>query len=114
MFERVLHKFRLPRRSIPSLNLQINAVIEPDGDGFHGYAPALKGLHVYGETEAEVTDYLDDAVRVYLMSLAKHGDPLPIGSDFTVHHETAEDIPAGAIVRDLRVSWPTMQMSGVN
>ena len=28
-------------------------IVEPDGDSYHAYAPALKGLHVDGETPAE-------------------------------------------------------------
>lgn len=59
--------------------LKISAVIEPDEDGFHGYCPALKGLHVDGKTEKETLKNLSDAAEVYIASLVKHGDPLPIG-----------------------------------
>ncbi|MHB8646629.1 MAG: type II toxin-antitoxin system HicB family antitoxin [Thermomicrobiales bacterium] len=98
----------------PSLLLKVSIVIEPDGEGYYAYAPALDGLHVYGDTEAEALDYAREAVDVYLASLAKHHDPLPIGADFAIDHATLPEVPAGASLRDIRVSWPTPQMSGVN
>ena len=44
--------------------------IEPDGDGFHAFAPALKGCHVGGATVEEAKRNLDDALHLYLSSLA--------------------------------------------
>ncbi len=104
---------RRTKEAGPSLLLKVSIVVEPDGDGYYAYAPALEGLHVSGDTEAAVLDYAREAIDVYLASLAKHHDPLPIGPDLTVHAPLPE-VPAGASLRDIRVSWPTPQMSGVN
>ena len=55
-------------------------VIEPDGDGYHAYCPALKGLHTMGETRDEAIANAKDAVVAYLLSLTKHDDPIPVGN----------------------------------
>jgi len=64
--------------------ITVTVVIEPDDEGFHGYAPALKGLHVDGKTEEETLRNAREAIGVYLDSIASHGEPLPIGPDLTV------------------------------
>ena len=38
------------------LRLRVSVVVEADGDGYHAYCPAFKGLHAAGETE-------DDAIE---------------------------------------------------
>ncbi|MCX5973270.1 MAG: type II toxin-antitoxin system HicB family antitoxin [Coprothermobacterota bacterium] len=72
----------VPSVAIPtktSLKVQVDFVIEPDEQGFHGFCPALKGLHVDGRTEDEVRSLVREAIQLYLSSLLRHGDPLPIG-----------------------------------
>lgn len=61
------------------LEFRLDIVVEPDGDGFHAYCPALKGLHTCGETQEEALQNAKDAAIAYLRSLIKHGDPIPIG-----------------------------------
>lgn len=58
----------------------IPIIIEPDDGEFHAYSPLLKGLHVGGETEEEALKNAKDAAVAYLISLIKHGDPLPINN----------------------------------
>lgn len=95
------------------LTLKISAVIEPDEGGFHGYCPALRGLHVDGTTEDETLRNLVDAIDIHIASLVKCGDPLPIGPDLTVNLET--QIPETAILRNLTFAWPpSLQMSGIS
>lgn len=60
------------------LKLEIPVIIEPDGDGFHGYTPALKGVHVYGDTKDEVKELMMDALSAYIESIIKHGESIPI------------------------------------
>ena len=97
-----------------NLTLTISAIIEPDEGGFHGYCPALKGLHVDGATEEETLKNLTDAIEVHIISLVKCGDPLPIGPDLTVHHVETR-IPKTAILRNLTLAWPpSLQMSGIS
>ncbi|MBI2850898.1 MAG: type II toxin-antitoxin system HicB family antitoxin [Chloroflexi bacterium] len=61
------------------LGFRVQVIVEPDDKGFHAYCPALKGLHTYGDTRIEAVQNAKDAVEVYLKSLIKHGDPIPLG-----------------------------------
>jgi len=67
------HKNKAP------IEFQVRIVIEPDGDSFHAYCPALKGLHTCGDTEEEAVSNAEYATRAYLRSLIEHGDPIPVG-----------------------------------
>jgi antitoxin HicB len=56
--------------------------LEPAEEG--GYivsAPALPGCVTQGETKAEALAMIQDAIRGYVASLRKHGDPLPAGHE---------------------------------
>jgi predicted RNase H-like HicB family nuclease len=98
-----------------SIRLTISAVVEPDGDGFHAYCPALKGLHADGKTEKEAMINVAELALLYIESLSKHGDPLPIGPDLTIQAEpTPIHIPAGAVRENLTLQWPCHQAFGVN
>ena len=35
------------------MEFQVEIIVESDGDEYHAYCPALKGLHVCGETVDE-------------------------------------------------------------
>ncbi len=96
------------------LKLIISVVIEKDQGGFHAFAPGLKGLHVDGMTEDEVLQNARDAIRVYLVSLARHNDALPIGPHLTLEREIIPEIPPGALLRNVTVQWPSLQMSGTS
>lgn len=61
------------------LKFRIRVVVEPDDEGFHAYCPDLKGLHADGETEEEALKNAKCAARLYIESLLKHEEPLPIG-----------------------------------
>jgi len=60
------------------IGFKVEICVEPDGDGFHAYCPALKGLHTCGDTEPEALAHAVDAAKAYIQSILKHGDPLPI------------------------------------
>ncbi len=62
-----------------TIEFRVEVIVERDGDGYHAYCPALKGLHMGGDTEEEALANARDAVIVYLKSLIKHGDPIPVG-----------------------------------
>jgi predicted RNase H-like HicB family nuclease len=94
------------------LKVKVSVVVEPDGDGFHAYAPALRGLHVDGETEEQALDRAKEAILVYLRSIVIHGDALPVGPDFTVKKETIPVVPEGAFLRSVTVQWDCRSMSG--
>ena len=98
----------------PKFTFKISVVIEPDEGGFHAYCPALKGLHVNGKTQEEALENTKEAILVYFVSLAKHGDPLPIGPDLMLERGEPEfDIPKGALLQNLTLQWPSPQMSGI-
>ena len=61
-----------------TLRFTVDIVVEPDEDQFHAYVPALKGLHVGGDTEQEALENARDAVIAYLRSLIKDGEPIPL------------------------------------
>ena len=61
------------------VRFSVNIVVEPDDGQFHAFCPALKGLHVGGRTEKEALKNAVDGAIVYLESLIKRGDPIPIG-----------------------------------
>lgn len=63
----------------PEIEFVVEICVEPDGSEFHAYCPALKGLHVSGQTEEEALENAKDAAVAYLHSLLKHNDPIPVG-----------------------------------
>ncbi len=53
-------------------------LIEPnDPDGYLVTCPALPGLVTEGDTLDEALEMAKDAIEGYLISLIKHGDPIP-------------------------------------
>jgi len=49
---------------------------QADG-GYCVSVPALKGCHTEGDTLPEALEMAKDAIRCYLVSLEKHGEPFP-------------------------------------
>lgn len=97
------------RRRASSVTFAVTFYIEEEDDGtYHGFAPGLVGLHVDGPTIDEVGQHAIEATRVYLRSLIRHGDPLPIGPYFKVEQ------PATACVKTVEVKWPSLAMSGIS
>ncbi len=97
------------------LRLRVAVVIEPDGDGYHAYCPALKGLHAAGETEDEAVEGARVAALAYLESMVAHGEPIPVGPECrTVTANERVPIPATAVLKPLELSWPTLQPPGIS
>ncbi len=71
------------------LEFQLVFVVEPDEGEFHAFCPALKGLHAPGATEQEALANAKDAAAAYVLSLIKHGDPIPVGIPTAGSEETA-------------------------
>ena len=97
------------------LRLRVSVVVEADGDGYHAYCPAFKGLHAAGETEDDAIEGARAAALAYLESMASHGDPIPVGPDCEVA-KAGEDmaIPASAVLKPLELSWPTPDPYGTS
>ena len=81
--------------SAAEVMIRVRAYIESDGDGFHGYVPALRGCHAGGATEEETKANLDDAIFLHLRALVQRGIPLPIGCETELIAE--ESTARGAI-----------------
>jgi predicted RNase H-like HicB family nuclease len=62
-----------------TIEFKIDIIVEPDESSFHAYCPALKGLHVGGDSKEEALQNARDAAIAYLESLIKHGEPIPVG-----------------------------------
>jgi predicted RNase H-like HicB family nuclease len=94
------------------ITFRINVVVEPDGEGcFHAFAPAFRGLHVDGGSEEEALKNLLKGISLYIQSLEKHGDPLPIGADLSVDEQP--HVPQGAFLRSVTLQWPSLNTSGI-
>lgn len=53
-------------------------IIEPDSPkGYHGFVPALKGVHTCGKTIDEVKKNLNEAIRCHIEGLLKDKIPVP-------------------------------------
>ncbi len=90
-------------------------MIEPDGDGFYAYAPALKGLHMDGNTKQEALDNAIVGIHMYLDSLVRHGEPFPLGPHLSI--ETVPDLPKvsdAMMVENIQFQWSIQAMSGAN
>ena len=57
-------------------------IIEKDGKQYHGFVPALLGCHTFGKTIEETQKNLNEAIEGYLISCAKHNDPIPSDTGF--------------------------------
>lgn len=63
-------------------NYTFRTIIEPDGKQYHGYVPALRGCHTFGNSIKEVQNKLKDAIRVYIQSLIEDKLPIPEDNSF--------------------------------
>ncbi|MEK7408607.1 MAG: type II toxin-antitoxin system HicB family antitoxin [Acidobacteriota bacterium] len=54
-------------------------VVEPDGERWHAYCPALvrRGAATWGYTKEEALKNIDEVVKMVVESLVEHGEPLP-------------------------------------
>ena len=57
--------------------LSYRAIIEKDGKEFHGFLPALPGVHTYGKTIEETRDNLREAVESQLLVMRDEDLDIP-------------------------------------
>ncbi len=74
-----------------NLTFQVVIAVEKEDEGYYGYCPDLKGVHVYGDTEEKALATAKDAAMCYLLSAMEHGDPMPLG---TVRQNVSEQGPS--------------------
>jgi predicted RNase H-like HicB family nuclease len=60
----------------------LKVVVEPDGDGFHAFCPALRhlGAVTQGSTEAEALRNINEVVQMIVDELREDGLPFPAAS----------------------------------
>ena len=103
---------RVPEKA---LRMKITVIVENDGDSFHAYCPAFKGLHVAASSVDEALQAAKEAATVYVTSLATHNESLPVGPDCSLFEEDGiPHVPPGALLRHLELSWPYPSPSGIS
>lgn len=80
------------------LSFLVTFLVEPDEEGWHAWAPLLKGLHAEGKTASEALQRAGELAQLYLETLIEEGDSIPLGpeedktqappGDAVVHRET--------------------------
>ena len=99
------------------MTIKVSVIVEPDGDGYHAYCPAFRGLHMDGRTVEEALERAVEGLEWYLASLMRHGDPLPVGPDCQVIDGVPQirafAAPVGSFLEDVEVPWP-LEASGIS
>ena len=97
------------------LKVSIAVVVERDGDSFYAHCPGLKGVHVDGATEEEAVQNAMEAASLYVDSILRHNDPLPIGTDFAAEEKALRpSSQRRTLSRNVEMPWPSAQACGVN
>ena len=65
------------------IKFRLEICVERDEDVYYAYCPALKGVHVDGDTEEEAIKNAKDAAGAYIRSLIKHGEVIPLNFEET-------------------------------
>jgi predicted RNase H-like HicB family nuclease len=66
------------RVGIKQLRFKVPIIVEPDSVGFHAYSPALKGLHMSGDTEQEALENARKTAKDFLEIMIQEGIPIPL------------------------------------
>lgn len=86
----------LKKSTILNYNLILRK--EPEG-GYTVIVPSLPGCITYGKTLEEANQMAEEAIKLYLSSLEKHGEPIPSDDDvfittFSLSHGDIEKVHA--------------------
>ena len=60
------------------LHFQLSLAVESDGDRFHGFCPALPGVHVDGDSADDAFGRLENAAKQHIEALILANEPIPI------------------------------------
>jgi predicted RNase H-like HicB family nuclease len=60
------------------LKFKVPIIVEPDGDSYHSYSPALEGLHMDGDTEKEALENARETAKDFLTIMIQDGIPIPL------------------------------------
>ena len=60
------------------LKFTVPIIVEVDTVGFHAYPPALRGIHMDGDTEEEALRNARDTAADFLSIMVRDGMPIPL------------------------------------
>jgi predicted RNase H-like HicB family nuclease len=89
------------------LRFTIPIIVKPDSVGFHSYSPALKGLHMDGDTQKEALDNARKAAKDYLEILIEVGMSIPLSilpADKTSQYSEA-DHTEGYFIEEIKINF---------
>lgn len=67
-----------PKTTVVEGTMKFAITLEQDEDGFMvASVPALPGCHSQGKTEEEAIANIKEAIRGYIASMRRHGEPIP-------------------------------------
>lgn len=75
------------------MKVRYTVVLDPDPDegGYAVFVPALPGCFSQGDTVEEALANAQEAIKVHVRSMARHGEPIPAeGAGLLVAHVEAE------------------------
>ena len=101
--------FKKPKVKETTLKIKISVYLEKDEDNYLVYCPELKGLIADGNSEDIALKNFADAAQAYIMSIIKHGDPLPVCTTIK-----EKDLPAHPVIRDVEVPLDITLNQGKN
>jgi predicted RNase H-like HicB family nuclease len=69
----------IPIKGSPMTTYIFRVVVEPDGDGWHAYCPALLqyAAATWGNTKEEALKHINEVVHMVIDELIEDGDPIP-------------------------------------
>jgi predicted RNase H-like HicB family nuclease len=70
--------------------MQYAVVIEKGATSYGAYVPDLPGCVAVGDTEAEVTALIRDAIKFHLEGMRLKGEPIPVPTTRVEYAEVAE------------------------
>ncbi len=78
--------------------MRYTAVVIPDKEdgGFFAYVPAILNCFTHGETRDDALTMAQDAAAALLVSMAKHGEELPVEAPGATVHAIEVPVPAAA------------------
>lgn len=69
---------------------RVEIFTEPDNEQWHAYCPALKGLHVGGDSEKEAIKNALYGASLFIQSMIKHREPIPLEARILVEPEPGQ------------------------
>jgi len=99
---------------IREIKLQFRVFVDRDGDLFHAYTPDLKGVHAAGESQLEALDAIGEAASLYVQSLVKHNESIPVGLLVLDREHSSKLALLGSVFKELFFKKPESYVKEVS